>query len=126
MSPDGEWVTALTAPGVLSLVPLNGGAPKKICAPPCGAVWSSDGRFFYVEIDRGFRGLSGKDARDSCAGRQITTHLPATGIGLAKTGGGLPGTRVIEHGSLSPGPDPSTYVFTKTDQQRNLFRIPLH
>ena len=25
-----------------------------------------------------------------------------------------------------PGRDPSTYVFTKTDLQRNLFRIPLH
>ena len=33
---------------------------------------------------------------------------------------------MIEHGPISPGPDPSTYVFTKTDLQRNLFRIPLH
>jgi len=30
------------------------------------------------------------------------------------------------HGSISPGADPSTYLFTKTDLQRNLFRIPLH
>jgi len=37
-----------------------------------------------------------------------------------------PGIRVIEHGSLLTGPDPSTFVFTKTDLQRNLFRIPLH
>jgi hypothetical protein len=27
---------------------------------------------------------------------------------------------------LLAGPDPSIYVFTKTDLQRNLFRIPLH
>jgi len=32
---------------------------------------------------------------------------------------------VIDSGATSPGPDPSTYVFTKTDSQRNLFRIPL-
>jgi hypothetical protein len=51
--------------------------------------------------------------------------LPAEGVdpGAAV---GPPGARIIENGSISPGADPSTYVFTKTDQQRNLFRIPLH
>jgi hypothetical protein len=33
---------------------------------------------------------------------------------------------MIEEGLISPGPDPSTSVFTKADSQRNLFRIPLH
>ena len=53
LSPDGEWVTALTGPGEIRLVPLNGGASRKLCPTPCRAVWSSDGRFLYVEIDRG-------------------------------------------------------------------------
>jgi len=30
------------------------------------------------------------------------------------------------HGDVHAGNDPSTYVFTKTDFQGNLFRIPLH
>jgi len=34
--------------------------------------------------------------------------------------------RLIERGSILLGSDPSTYVFVKTDMQRNLFRIPLH
>jgi hypothetical protein len=38
----------------------------------------------------------------------------------------IPGARMIEHVSLPTGPDPSIFVFTKTDLQRNLFRIPLH
>ena len=59
------------------------------------------------------------------AGKSLP-DLPAAGIDLAAGGGELPGARVLEHGSISPGPDPSTYVFTKTDLQRNLFRIPLH
>ena len=51
--------------------------------------------------------------------------LPPGGIGPGAAVG-VPGARIIEHGSLSPGADPSIYVFTKTDLQRNLFRIPLH
>ena len=127
LSPDGEWVTALTGPGELSLVPLNGGAPKKLCPTPCRAVWSSDGRFLYVEIDRGTSAASpGKTLAIPVPAGKSFPDLPASGIDSAAAGSELPGTRVIEHGSLSPGPDPSTYVFTKTDQRRNLFRIPLH
>jgi hypothetical protein len=52
--------------------------------------------------------------------------LPAGGIDLTAAEVSVPGARVIDHAVISPGPDPSTYVFTKTDLQRNLFRIPLH
>ena len=52
--------------------------------------------------------------------------LTATGIDFTPAGLERLGARVIEHDLLSPGPNPSTYVFTRTDLQRNLFRIPLH
>jgi hypothetical protein len=52
--------------------------------------------------------------------------LPASEIALSVNGIAPHGTRLIEHVSISPEPDPSTYLFTKTDLQRNLFRIPLH
>jgi hypothetical protein len=58
------------------------------------------------------------------AGKSLP-DFPVSGTTFA-TASGLPGTRIIENGALSPGPDPSTYVFVKTDIQRNLFRIPLH
>ena len=73
VSPDGEWVIILSpgagedaGPAMLA-VPIHGGAPKKICVPDCSSGWSSDGRFFYV----GTRESARKDARNSCAGRQI-------------------------------------------------------
>jgi hypothetical protein len=53
-------------------------------------------------------------------------ELPVSGINVTAAVAELPGPRVIEHGSLLTGPDPSTFVFAKTDLQRNLFRIPLH
>jgi hypothetical protein len=59
------------------------------------------------------------------AGKSLP-DLPAAGLD-ANTGEIQPvGARVIEHGPISPGSDPSIYVFEKRDLQRNLFRIPLH
>jgi hypothetical protein len=55
------------------------------------------------------------------SGRSLPV-LPAEGVD--RDAGGE--VRFIPNGSISPGADPSTYVFTKTDLQRNLFRIPLH
>ena len=57
---------------------------------------------------------------------QSLPDLPAAGIDAAAGAAGLPGAVMIERSLISPGPDPSTYVFTRTDPQRNLFRIPLH
>ena len=73
-------------------------------------------------------GDSGPFARKSVAipipaGKSLP-DLPAAG--LDANGIQLAGAHVIEHGPISPGSDPSTYVFVKRDLQRNLFRIPLH
>jgi Tol biopolymer transport system component len=126
VSPDGKWVTVFSADGLLA-VPLHAGAARKICPAPCRAVWASDGRFFYVHGDRRTSAASpGKTLAIPVPAGESLPELPASGIDMSAGGIQLPGTRVIEHGSLSPGRDPSTYVFTRTDLQRNLFRIPLH
>jgi hypothetical protein len=101
---------------------MRGGDPRKLCSELCRAVWSSDGRFLYVNSAVS---ASGKTLVIPMAGNSLP-DLPSSGIDPA-TGEAAPeGMRVIEQGAVSPGPDPSTYVFTKTDLQRNLFRIPLH
>ena len=37
----------------------------------------------------------------------------------------LPGAESLEHDHFVPGTDSAMYVFTKSDELRNLFRIPL-
>ena len=134
VSPDGKWVavfsagsTANSLVGGILAVPLHGGAPKKLCSGDCRAVWSLDGRFLY--LDRTAMAsvpFAGKTVAIPIPAGQSLPDLPAGGID-ANTGEiRLPGVRVIERGPILPGSDPSTYVFVKTDLQRNLFRIPLH
>ena len=138
VSPDGNWVAAFSlgttsgalGTGILAMIPLHGGAPKTLCTGSssiCRAVWSHDGRFLYVDMTAV---SSGEFARKSVAipipaGKSLP-DLPAAGLDANVGEIHLVGTRVIEHGSISPGSDPSTYVFEKRDLQRNLFRIPLH
>jgi len=122
LSPDGKWVAASPTGGGTFAIPVHGGAPVKICALRCRPTWSSDGGFFYVS---GPGTGTGKTLVFAVQSGRSLPDLPAEGIdpGAAV---GVPGARVIENGSISPGADPSTYVFTRTDLQRNLFRIPLH
>ena len=121
VSPNGEWVIALLPGAGTIAVPIHGGARRTICAGRCYPTWSSDGRFLYA----GYSGL-GKTLAIPVPAGKLLPDLPADGIDAAAGVVGLPGAWMIEHGSISPGLEPSTYVFTKTDLQRNLFRIPLH
>jgi serine/threonine protein kinase/Tol biopolymer transport system component len=132
VSPDGEWVmvyspgAGVDAVSTVLAVPIHGGAPKKVCAPPCLAAWSSDGKFFYVSLDRNSATFPGRTLAIRVPAGKSLPDLPASGIDRSASGVTLPGARMIEYVSLSTGPDASTFVFTKTDLQRNLFRIPLH
>ena len=132
VSPDGEWVIIQAPPTgdrpvveVLA-VPMRGGVPRRVC-DTCTAGWSQDGKFFYVSGDVN---TSTSSARRTFAipvpAGQALPDLSVGGITDLKQAAALPGARTIEEGLISPGSDPSTYVFTKTDSQRNLFRIPLH
>jgi len=57
---------------------------------------------------------------------KVLPDLPAAGIESRADRLDIPGIRTLSRGDVHAGNDPSTYVFTKTDFQGNLFRIPLH
>jgi DNA-binding winged helix-turn-helix (wHTH) protein/Tol biopolymer transport system component len=126
VSPDGEWVLvgspgtqADTGPTILA-VPIRGGAARKICYLVCWGGWSSDGKFFYVGTP------AGKTLLIPVPAGKSLPDLPASGIDVTGSEAGLMGARVIEHGTITIGSNPSEYVFLSTELQRNLFRIPLH
>ena len=132
VSPDGEWVI-IGAPATKEhldfetlAVPIRGGSPIKVCYV-CSGTWSPDGKFFYVgsDIENWPDPHAQRPSRCQCRlARRYRIFCWRNH--RSQTGGGPPRGRTIEEGLISPGPDPSTYFFTKTDSQRNLFRIPLH
>ncbi len=135
-SPDGAWVVAFMTRGTAAggsytaAIPVSGGAPVTICSQWCGSGWSADGRFFYVTTQGGSGALG-----QSSIGRTLVIPVPPgrplpdfpkDGVPLDSAWTGPPGTQVIDRANLALATDPSTFVFVKSDVQRNLFRIPLH
>ena len=131
VSPDGQWVIVFSsgagqAPAATLAVPTHGGAPRRICRQgACFATWSSDGRFFYVlnSADEFARAATLAQTRRSRFRCRPESRCPISSRRHRSDGAqvAVPGARIIDHDGISPGPDPSTYVFTKTDLQRNLF-----
>jgi len=118
LSRDGEWVLATVAEGEIA-IPVHGGTSRKFP----GGLWSLDGRFFYLQpLASNATASGGRTYVIPLPAGKPLPDLPAAESDWAK----LPGVQIIPHGAVSPGPDPSMYVFTRTELMRNLFRIPLH
>ena len=126
VSRDGEWAvvgfSTEDARIQVTAVPIRGGPPRIICSY-CQTVWSADGKFFYVRLPL----TRTSPERTMAFPLQIPNSLPdLPAEGISSDWTPPAGVKIVERAVIYPGPDPSTYVFTKTDLQRNLFRIPLH
>jgi dipeptidyl aminopeptidase/acylaminoacyl peptidase len=129
VSPDGQWAivrssgAATDAVHGVVAVSLRGGAPRKICESGCAARWSADGKFFHM---RRLTSAQGRTIAIPVTAGQSLPYFPASGIGTFAEAMKLAGARVIDQDDVFPGPNPSIFLFQKTELQRNLFRIPLH
>ncbi|MGH9630985.1 MAG: TolB family protein, partial [Bryobacteraceae bacterium] len=55
ISPDRRWVVGFVMPpgsprASSMAIPVEGGAPRRICETPCPVAWAPDGRFLYIGI----------------------------------------------------------------------------
>jgi Tol biopolymer transport system component len=136
VSADGRWVivyspgSGATEPVGTFVVPVDGGPARRICMPYCGVGWSANGRFFTVGVDLDL--ATGAPNRTLVVPLDEPSSIPAlTAPGVHAIFdyaalGKQPGVRTLQHGRVSIGSDPTTYVFTKAEFHTNLFRIPLH
>jgi class 3 adenylate cyclase/Tol biopolymer transport system component len=126
VSSDGTWAIAIVgrseehAPSGMVAFPLDGGAARTICDEFCGVVWDASGGFLYVLV---FGGGKARTLALPLAGRTFADMF-STAVDTSALA--APDARVLEHDRIAPGPDPTTYVFVRADNQQNLFRIPLH
>jgi Tol biopolymer transport system component len=133
VSPDGEWVIAAVSvagdnresPGTVPVpmetvaIPVHGGPRIRICGANCSSSWSSNGKFFYAALGVRTRVIPAP------AGKSLP-DLPASGLSGENKPDERHGARDLPYGGVGLGPDPSTYVFQRTELHANLFRIPLH
>jgi hypothetical protein len=127
VSPDSLWAIVLSARGDnLSrtvALPIDGGSPSVVCDDSCQTTWSPDGRRFFMwkGIIAGRRPLVIASVPE---GRTLPP-FPADNRAAFEVWAGTPGAKSVEQDHFVPSNDPSTFVFTKADELRQLFRIPL-
>ena len=127
VSPDGLWATVLSARGdnlsKTVALPVDGGPLSIVCNDSCQTTWSLDGRRFFMwkGIIAGRRPLV---VATVPVGRTLP-EFPADGRPAFEVWATQPGAEAVERDHFVPSSDPATFVFTKADELRQLFRIPL-
>jgi hypothetical protein len=125
-SPDGQWVSFVgpfdSEKFGAMVVPVYGGESKVLCYNACKPEWSPGAATLYLAI-----GV--EPPRPILVVPLQPGHafpeFPAGSEDALTAWRKLPTARVIERPVSIPGPDESTYVFTKIEERRNLFRVPL-
>jgi eukaryotic-like serine/threonine-protein kinase len=100
-------------------VPLDGGAPRRMCDCAGGIDWAPDGRYLYVQIS------PGKTAAIPVPPGQTLPPLPENAVHNPAEWAKVPGVKIVNRDYFSPGLDPSTYAYVKSTGHANLYRIPL-
>ncbi len=104
------------------VVPVYGGEPRVLCYNGCNPDWSPDAASLYLAI--------GVDPPRPILVVPLQPghafpEFPADGEEAVAAWRKLPTARAIERPDSIPGLDESTYVATKIEERRNLFRMPL-
>lgn len=131
ISPGRRWV-ALGIPEApqgnfakQELVPLDGGAPRRICVTYCIPRWSTDGKFLFVPVEAASRTGPGRSLAIPVGPGESLLDLPAGGIPPLAEASGIPGAESVGRIWLVPGKDPEHYAWVNTTVHRNLYRISL-
>ncbi len=121
MSPDGEWVIAAGLEGTRGTFALSvsGTPPRELCRTRCDGAFSADGKLLYLTVGQPNKSGGQTYLLPIAAGHGLPDFPPIDESGPS-------GVKSIRKAWLVPGADPDNYVFTKSEFQGNLFRIPLH
>ena len=130
VSPDGEWVTAISSDrGYMVLFSLSGRAPVRVFpySKRTRLRWSPDGSRVYFAIQYGAAsgfGTGRTYALPLVSGTALPV-IPAGGFRNEAEIASLPNVVMVPYGDVGPGPTASAYAFSKITTTRNLYRIPL-
>lgn len=132
VSPDGKWVVMLGGSTDKMVWPaavyaVDGGPHRLLCVPcssgngverttPPGVSWSPDGKYLYLRIQESIYAIPLQPG-------QMLPPIPTAGFRSVKDVTAFPGAQLIPQEGAFPGPDPSTYAFTKVSTHRNIYRV---
>ena len=131
VSPGRRWVTAevprapdSSLPSIMA-IPLDRGAPQRICAPYCSTAWSTDRKFLFVSVEDSSRNSPGRSLAIPVGPGESLPDLPPGGIAPLAEPSVVQGAESVGRGALVPGKDPAHYAWVNITVHRNLYQISL-
>jgi Tol biopolymer transport system component len=104
-------------------IPIDGGAPVRMCAGACFPRWGPDGKYLYVAAQS-----SGYTSIPLKKGNMFPDVTPSE-IQAMVEGNAMKSRDSVSfpmtHPGFAPSIEPAVYAFIRTTVHRNLFRIPL-
>ena len=130
VSPERRWVTASVRFPTQNVpvdvaIPLNGGAPKRLCTSYCFPKWSPNGRFLFIATEALSRTSLGRNLAIPLGPGESLPDLPPDGVGLRSTEDAVPGSHIVDRADLVPSNDVARFAYVNTTVHRNLYRISL-
>jgi hypothetical protein len=139
VSLDGRWVCANVSiqeedSSIATVfLPVGGGNPQRLCYQ---CVWRfvRNGKLAFLTLSRGAFSPQTMVGRGERWMETVVIQLgpggklpplPATGIRTEADTARLPRVRILNAPWAFPGPEGTSYAFTKESVQRNLYRIPI-
>lgn len=129
VSPNRRWAT-LELPRTpesniptIAAIPLEGGAPQRLCV--CFPKWSTDGKFLFVPVEDPSRTSPGRSLAIPTGPGESPSGFPSEGIPPGAGSNVIKGARSVNLAHLVPGKDPGQYAWINTVIHRNLYRITL-
>jgi Tol biopolymer transport system component/DNA-binding winged helix-turn-helix (wHTH) protein len=131
VSPGRHWAIVNVAPtpensgAAIMAIPLDGGAPQRICASYCTPNWSPDGKVLLVPVEDPSRTDPGRSLAIPLGPGETLPALPAGGIAPLAEANVVRGAKSVPRGELTLGSDLEHYAWVNTTVHRNLYRISL-
>lgn len=129
VSPGRRWVTAGVpkAPGgngpAVVAIPVDGGAPTRLCVSYCFAEWSTSGKFLALGLEQASETSPGRTLTIPVGPGESLPDLPPAGIAPNAEPGDVKGSQSIPRPLIVPGNDPEHFAFVNTTLHGNLYRI---
>ncbi|HZQ17684.1 MAG TPA: hypothetical protein VFA90_03100 [Terriglobales bacterium] len=114
VNPDNDWMQA-------DAVPTSGGPPVPLCSGWCGVDWTRDGKAMYFYWMSSWSNI--RTYVVPIAHGTDLPNLPKNGFQSEDELRALHATEI--DAAASPGPNQSSYSFSKRNSHWNLYRLPL-
>lgn len=131
ISPGRRWIMATVSeapdrggPAEVA-IPLDGGPPRRVCATYCNPMWSSNGKFLFIQVEGASRESPGRSLAIPVGPGEDLSVLPPEGIKPMAEASTIAGSVSVPRAYFVPSADPTHFAYVNTTVHRNLYRISL-